>query len=473
MDVRCQSDWVALDKTFRIALGDIRGNIQPYKGALDETPRAVFLAGLEYDRPWTRDAAINGWNGGTLLFPEVSRNTLLSTLVEDELGLRIGGQYWDAVIWGCGAWDFYQATGDRLFLERAGTALENSLLFFEQTEFDSATGLFRGGGCYADGISAYGERYSRTKPYHDIHFWPQMNPLDRADSGAGVPLQSLSTNCLYYRAYEIADLMRAALGLSVNRENKEKAKRLKRAINNLLWDEKKGQYNYYIDPWGVQPGQEGIGVSFALLFDIADEGRNERILDSIHTTPWGIPCFWPSFPRYRKPGHYGRHSGTVWPVIQGFWGEAALKEGRSTFFFKELEHLIHFGVRDGQLGEVFHPETGEEYGGLQENPDGNIEEYFFCHRQTWSSTAFLRLLLRGVAGISYTAESITISPVLPPQCSRLLLADLSLGDQRLDLNIQGRGAAIGEMKVNGQLVEGPTFSRAPGDHFTVDVVLED
>ena len=38
----------------------------------------VILAGLHYDTPWTRDAAINAWNGGSLILPEVSRNTLLS-----------------------------------------------------------------------------------------------------------------------------------------------------------------------------------------------------------------------------------------------------------------------------------------------------------------------------------------------------------------------------------------------------------
>ena len=44
-----------VDRAFRIALGDFFGNIQPWQGELDERPRPCILAGLEYNKPWTRD----------------------------------------------------------------------------------------------------------------------------------------------------------------------------------------------------------------------------------------------------------------------------------------------------------------------------------------------------------------------------------------------------------------------------------
>ena len=41
--------------------------------------------------------------------PEVSRNTLLSVLMRDpDSGrVRVGGQYWDAIIWAIGAWTYF------------------------------------------------------------------------------------------------------------------------------------------------------------------------------------------------------------------------------------------------------------------------------------------------------------------------------------------------------------------------------
>jgi len=52
-----------LDRAFRIALGDITGNVLPYRSGLLETPAPCLAAGLSYPDPWTRDAAINSWNG--------------------------------------------------------------------------------------------------------------------------------------------------------------------------------------------------------------------------------------------------------------------------------------------------------------------------------------------------------------------------------------------------------------------------
>jgi len=48
-----------INRAYRIALGDLMGNIQPFQDGLLEEPRPVILAGLDYDTPWTRDAAIN------------------------------------------------------------------------------------------------------------------------------------------------------------------------------------------------------------------------------------------------------------------------------------------------------------------------------------------------------------------------------------------------------------------------------
>jgi len=55
----------------------------------------------------TRDASINAWNGASLILPDVARNTLLSVLDRTDGGVRIGGQYWDCIVWTTGAWHHY------------------------------------------------------------------------------------------------------------------------------------------------------------------------------------------------------------------------------------------------------------------------------------------------------------------------------------------------------------------------------
>jgi hypothetical protein len=99
-----------LNDAYRIAIGDLVGNVMPFKSGLLERPAPVILAGLDYGRPWTRDASINAWNGASLIMPEIARNTLLSVVERSDGGIRIGGQYWDCIVWATGAWHHYLYT---------------------------------------------------------------------------------------------------------------------------------------------------------------------------------------------------------------------------------------------------------------------------------------------------------------------------------------------------------------------------
>ena len=137
-----RSDNSTLDEAFRIAIGDLAWQCRAVQGRPVGETGAVLLAGLDYGTPWTRDAAINAWNGTSLIIPDVARNTLLSVLERSDGGVRIGGQYWDAIVWTTGAWHHYLYTGDKQFLALALEATKNSLVYFEQTEFDAKENLF-------------------------------------------------------------------------------------------------------------------------------------------------------------------------------------------------------------------------------------------------------------------------------------------------------------------------------------------
>lgn len=456
-----------LEIAFRIASGDIFGNIFPYTGEIQKQEYPVLMAGTAYDRPWTRDAAINVWNGFGLIDRETSKNTLVSMLTEDENGVRIGGQYWDAIIWVTGAWNYYLYAGDQSFLRETLKISLNSLRYLEMNEFDPSTGLFRGAPCYADGISAYPDRYTKVGPNHDIQYWAENNSKLKYPKGEGLPILALSTNCLYYNAYKLLSIMAEELQTEADPLWKEKEKNLKNSINSQLWMNNRGLYKYFDDPWGGSDFQDGLGHSLAIIFGVADELQSEQILKNQYISPAGIPCLWPIFDRYKKnKDHVSRHNGTVWPHIQGFWGYAAARAGRIDLFEKEIRNLTDFAVRDGQFAELYHPLSGREYGGIQENSQSVIEEYCLCHRQTWSATAYLRLIFMGLFGMQFTTRGINLSPILPEGCSTAHIQGLNYRKSNISIEVKGSGKVIESFSINGkESSEAIIPSKLTGDVF--------
>ena len=423
-----------IDRAFAIALDDLALNIHPFCGGLLAREAPVFLAGASYDTPWTRDAAINVWNGGGLLHPEVARNTLVSVLERRDGELRIGGEYWDAVVWTPGAWSLYLATGDRDFLVLALEATRNSLAHFGRTELDAELGLFRGAAVYADGISAYPDAYAGAG-HHNIMGWRDLTPAALAASGEGLPMHALSTNCAYVHAFELAGAMAAELGVPADPDWVARASSLRTAIDRHFWLPERGHYRYLIDPHGDSDVQEGFGHAFAILFGIADAEQRDSILRVQHVTGAGLPCLWPPFSRYVRDGHAGRHSGTVWPPIQAFWAEAAARGRRGDLVGHELAALARHAVRDGQFFELYHPETGLPYGGLQEHAGAGVELWEPVAHQTWSATGFLRIVLAAVVGMRLAPDGVRFEPLLPPGIDELELTRLPYRSLTIDLHV--------------------------------------
>lgn len=386
-----------LDQAFRIAVGDLLGNVQPFHDGLLAAPAPCLIAGLEYVTPWTRDAAFNTWFALSRLAPDVARNTLLAVLERTSDGtVRIGGQYWDAIIWAHGAWEHFRITHDREFLAVALDAVTHSLARFEREEFDPADGLFRGGACFQDGVAAYPDYYTQAPgepPYSGIHVWVEVAKTKRHPTGGGMPCKALSTNCLYYRAYRVALLMAGELAVSPDDSWEPKARALRDAINARFWSDALGRYRYLVDAPGEDSRQEGLGLAFALLFGIADDAQVLRIFETVHLTAHGIPCLWPTYPRYAARGGYGRHSGPIWPQVNSAWALACVARGRADFARRERDLLAAKACRDGGFIEVFHPDTGEPYGGWQEHHEREgMALYPVLRRQSWCASGYLAMV---------------------------------------------------------------------------------
>jgi glycogen debranching enzyme len=461
-----------IDKAFRIAVGDLFSNIQMYKSGLMAEQAPVILAGLDYNRPWTRDASINSWNAGSLIVPDVAKNTLLSVLHNDDNQVRIGGQYWDAVVWITGAWHHYLMTGDEEFLRLAYESARNSLAFFEETEFDSDYNLFRGLG-WSDGVAAYEGKYEQTNGNSAAWSWPAENPDKALKIGYGIPMMAISTNCLYYNAYKTVDLMATELGIAESDDWPMKAESLKQAINTHLWNEETGVYNFYIDPDTVSDLQETLGNSYAILFGVADEEQRNKIFKNQYVAPAGVPCGWPPLPRYKEMAEdaFSRHNGTVWPQIQGFWAESAARHQEIRLFSHELFNLARHAVRDQQFAEIYHPITGEQYGGWQERGEKGISLWRATNRQTWAATAYLRMVFNGLAGMRVDPNGIRFEPCLPDEFDQINLTNVHFQNMTIDVNIQGSGAKIEKVKINGKNVSDSFLRNTASGSQKVEIIM--
>lgn len=422
-----------LNEAFRLAVGTVSGNIVPFKDGLLKEEKACLMAGLDYDTPWTRDTAINVWNALAVLSPEVSKNTLLSVLEKDGGKVRIGGQYWDAIIWAVGAYHYFKVSGDKEMLPVITEAVANSLEYFEKTEFDKERNLFRGAAVYGDGVAAYPDKYTNENKDPRVWAWQDTHPEEKYPVGYGLPMFALSTNCVYAEAYRICAELHKLTGKPYQNYYL-KAENMKNAINKHFWNEERGSYDYLA---GECDHQEGLGIAFALLFDIADGDKKRRMLENIKITPNGIACVYPAFSRYTVYGGYGRHSGTVWPHVQGFWSLAALKEGAGQYFENEMFWLAEKALRDMQFTEIYHPVTGEIYGGLQEESSCPKQYWLWpsARCQTWSATAYISMILYGVCGLRFDAEKLNIKPYLPHKVDKAVLKNLNFGNKTLNLEI--------------------------------------
>lgn len=443
-----KTDTQEINTAYRMAVANVTGNIALFQDGILQEEKPCILAGLGYDTPWTRDAAINVWNGMGLLAPEISKNTLFSVLNKKETGYYIDGQYWDKIIWTIGAWSYYLYTGDFEFLKVAYQAVTNTLQQLEQDEFDPQYHLFRGPACYGDGVAAYPDLYAKVNSASILAF-PVAQKEHCHDKGVGLPMHALSTNCLYYAAYCLADQMAEKLQLPAIYQ--EKANAMKEAIQTHFWQKDKGSFSYLVDPFGGSDAQEGLGIAFALLLGVAEKDQAQQVLKNAISTPHGLACVFPSFARYNTEDGmgFGRHSGTVWPHVQGFWADACARFGRGDLFDEELNHQTQNALNNNEFSEIYHPLTGKTYGGLQEEIDIGIRSWLSQPHQTWSATAFLRNILFNVMGLTFSPDGITLSPVGTKLMNNRTLSNLHYRNATLTIHLQGQGNTIKECLING------------------------
>jgi glycogen debranching enzyme len=397
-------------------------------------PPYFVRAGGGYSEPWTRDASINAWGVVSVLRPDVARDTLLMVCGRQPDGRRIiaqDDQWWDQIIWVIAAWQHYLVSGDREFLTESYQIGLDSLEVLNHTRFRKRYGLYAGGAFMQDGISGY------PQPPND----PAGTSSFVLDYPAAHEIMCLSTNAIYVGAMRSLARMADLLG-GDPAGLRAAADRLSGAINERLWIEEAGHYGYFLHGDGtLDRHQEAAGLALAVAFGIADAARADRVFAATHRSRYGVVNVWPHFAERYSDDIPGRHNVMCWPMVMGLFGDAAALAGRADVV---VETVRNFEALGG-FSELYNPVTGAVYGGWQcgrqwaSQPD-----------QTWSATAFLRLVHNGLIGIRYGVDGISFAP----SAGGLRLTDFPYRAASLDITVDGPGEKVTAVEVDGAATHG-------------------
>ncbi len=426
-------------------INTIPADFETYNATGLLSPDAPFLirAGGDYNTPWTRDASINSWCAGSLLEPEVARNTLLAVCQKDESGryiIQLDNQSWDKIVWATGAYDYWITTGDDAFLPVAYQIISTALETLEETRYNSDFGLFTGGSFFNDGIAGY--------PLN-LHA-AGNNSSFVGDHPAVKEIMSLSTNCLYYHAYQVAAEMAQALDDSASAAHWEQKRTwLKAAVHLQLWDKETGTFYYFRYPNGTAARyQEACGSIFALLFGLVNEPENLQLLHRLKTSPRGILSIVPAFPGLFSEEQPGRHNNLIWPFINGLYIMAAAENGQEDLVTAALRSLTKLVENtQGEFYEIYHAKTGLPDGGWQCG-----QHWASCHHQTWSASAYLGAIYKGIFGLHPCQKGLSFRPCIPNRMADAQLDGLTIRGMQLHLTIQGSGSILKGIRVNGTLL---------------------
>ena len=401
---------------------------------------ARFLrAGGGYNQPWTRDASINAWNAASLFAPAVARDTLWAVTAPSPEGpiVQRDDQWWDKVVWIVGAWNHYRVSGDRAFLKTAYGVSGRLLGEMRATRYDPDLGLYRGPSFFNDGIAGY-----------------PAPPAATDDGGSSFVLDhpgadrmaALSTNCLYVGAYRAAAGMAKELGES-SKTWEDSADDLKSSINRHFWMPARRTYGYLLQNGHLDPSQEGCGLAFAALFDVASPSRARSTLKRAHVEPHGVTDVWPHFPRFsdERPG---RHNGVVWPMVEGMWARALAKARDAEGFGRQMDALARLAAGSGGgFYEIYNARTGKPDGGWQNGRAWGSEP-----DQTWSATAYLSMVTDGLFGMRFDPQGLRFEPLAPKGWGGATLEGLPYRSATLDLRLRGEGSRLESLRLDGKRV---------------------
>jgi len=411
---------------------------------MNTTNDTLFDTGKEWPGVWTRDVSYSTLLSLAMIAPKAAMKSLKKKVKNDFIIQDTGtGGSWpvssDRTTWALAAWEVYKVTGDLDWLYFAYPVIENTVKTDLKTLLNPNTGLY------------YGEQSFLDWREQSYPLW--VEPIDIYKS------QSLGTNAVHFRTYEILGEMAYELG----REESEKyfaiAKDIKEAMNTYLWMNKKGYYAEYLYGRTFQvrsPRPETLGEALSVLFGIAAAKQQKAILENLEVLEYGTPCFYPQIPNI--PPY---HNNAIWPFVNAFYTWAGAKAQNS----KAVSYGLATTWRQAALfltnKENMVAQSGS-YKGTQINSD----------RQLWSVAGNLAMYYRVLFGMKYNVNNIEFHPFVPAEYSgKRSITNFKYRNATLDITVDGYGNGIKTMYLDDvELDDFKISSSIKGKHNVVIVM---
>ncbi len=424
-----------------------------YNMSLEEMEKAVekdstLRTGAEWAGVWTRDVSFSIILSMAYMQPQVAKNSLRKKVNKRRRIIQdtgTGGAWpvsTDRMIWAVAAWEIYMATGDNDWLKEAYEVIKLSLEDDYKVAYDPLTGMVKGESSFLD--------------WREQTYPKWMQPADIFES------ECLGTNAVHYQANIIASKMATLLNdKEAVGEFSIKAQGIKVGINRHLWLEDKGYYGQFL--YGrlkkfISPRSEALGEALAVLYDVADFEKQQRIVASAPVTDFGIPCIYPQI-----PGIPPYHNNAVWPFVQTFWLWAGAKAGNETSVMESIAAIYRPSALFLTNKENFVADNGD-FSGTVINSSNML----------WSLSGNISLVHKVLFGIRFTDSGLTFKPFVPSGLKGTrFLKNFKFRNALLDIEMEGFGDGIESVMLDGKEMKGEAIGfNLQGKH-QVKIVLNE
>ncbi len=324
---------------------------------------------------------------------------------------------------------YYEATGDRDFLEQIWPNLERALEWMERYGDRDGDGFVEYHRRSPKGLVNQGWKDSADSVFHADGTLAQ-GPIAMCE------IQGYVCAAWHAAATVAADLGDRARG----RELEEKAKRLKEKIEKHFWLEELGTYALALDgdkrPCRVRTSNPGHLLWARVAREERARKTAETLMDCNGFSGWGVRTVAMGEVRY-NPMSY--HNGSVWPH-----DNALVAAGFAAYGLKDQTERILTGMFDASLFMEFHRLPELFCGFPRRGGEGPTQYPLACAPQSWAAGAVF-LLLQSCLGITVRGsqrEVRVVLPRLPPSLQEIKIIGLKVGDAVADLHCQRRGEDV-------------------------------
>ena len=323
---------------------------------------------------------------------------------------------------------YAQRTADLPFIESLWPALQAAMAWIDGPGDANGDGFLDYHRAQATGLANQGWKDSVDSIFHADGRLPRG------------PIALLEVQGYVYAArLAMAELAARRGDRAVHDQWRERAERLRDAVEKRFWVPEENFYALAIDGEGVPCQVRASNAGHLLYTGLPSEQRGaqvtEQLLSAAFDNGWGLRTVSDGAPRF-NPMSY--HNGSVWPHDTGLCAAGMARYGDRTGIVHLMNELFaaarHFGMRLPELFCGFARAAGEPPVGYP----------VACLPQAWSSGAVF-MVLQACLGLRIDAwhrEIHADRPTLPSGIERLTVRDLSVGDERIDLVFEHRNGRV-------------------------------